>query len=228
MLRAVIFDFNGVILDDEPVHMMMFQRILNEEGIALSQEDYYAHYLGMDDKGCFRAVYEAHGKKLNQKKCDELIQRKSKEYDSYIAEHMDFFPGAAKIVKSAKEEYLTGIVSGALKHEIEFGLKKAQLSKHVDIIIAQEDVTEGKPSPEGYLKALESLNKSIQKKGKLVLAAECLVIEDSVEGIHSAKEAGMKVAAVAHTFAAEILTPEADWVFDQIGAVSLDEIKAHF
>lgn len=228
MLRAVLFDFNGVILNDEPVHMAMFQRVLNEEGIMLSQEDYYAHYLGMDDRGCFQAVYEAHHQKLTETKLKDLIQRKSKYYDDYIADHIEFFPGSIDLVKNAKKKYFTAIVSGALKHEIKFGLKKAHLDKVIDVIVAQEDVAKGKPNPEGYAEAIHQLNKKIPKKEKNLIPAECLAIEDSIEGIHSAKEAGLRVAAVAHSYPATDLTQDADWVFEKVGEISLSQIEKHF
>jgi len=228
MLRAVLFDFNGVILNDEPVHMAMFQQVFNEEGLMLSQEDYYAHYLGMDDKGCIKAFYKANGKKIPDKKLNLLIRKKSELYDRYIIDHVEFFPGSVKLVKEAKKKYFTAIVSGALKHEIEFGLKESGLEKSIDAIVAQEDVAQGKPNPEGYIRALDAINQTLQKDENPLMGAECLVIEDSLEGIHAAKEAGMRVAAVAHSYPAEILTPEADWVFEKVGDISLPEIEKHF
>ncbi len=228
MLRAVIFDFNGVILDDEPVHMMMFQKVLAEEGLVLSQEDYYAHYLGMDDVGCLETVYKNHNQKVTTNKIEELVQKKSKLYDAYIAKNMQLFPKSIDVVKKATAKYKTAIVSGALKHEIEFALKEAGAKKEFKVIVAQEDVDKGKPDPEGYLKALDMLNEQIKPDEKPLMAAECLVIEDSLEGIHSAKEAGMRVAAVAHTYETARLTPEADWVFEKIGQISFKEIEPHF
>lgn len=228
MLRAVIFDFNGVILNDEPIHMMMFQKVLSGEDIALSRDSYYAHYLGMDDAGCFKTVYSDVGRKITADKLDSLIEKKSELYDQYIKDHMEFFPKSVYLVQQASREFKTAIVSGALKHEIEFALKKAKIHKEIHVMVAQEDVENGKPDPEGYLKALELLNKQIGKKENPLLAAECLVIEDSLEGIHSAREAGMKVAGVAHTYEQERLTLEADWVFERIEDISLKELAKHF
>jgi HAD superfamily hydrolase (TIGR01509 family) len=228
MLRAVLFDFNGVIVNDEPIHMAMFQKVLKEEGIDLSHDDYYAHYLGMDDRGCFAAVCAAHGRKLSSAKLEEMVHRKAKDYEEYIQTHLEFFPGAVHLVAEAKKHYFTGIVSGALREEIQYGLKKAGLDKIPDVVVAQQDVKNGKPHPEGYKLALELLNKKLPKSEKPLLGEECLVIEDSREGIHSAKEAGMRVAAVAHSYSAEELTPEADWVFGKIAEVSLTQINKHF
>lgn len=228
MLRAVLFDFNGVIVNDEPIHMTMFQKVLQEEGIPLSQREYYERYLGMDDRGCFATVCAAHGKKLSAQKLAELVHRKARHYEHYIQDHLEFFPGAVELVKQAKQHYFTAVVSGALREEIRFGLQKARLDKFLDVVVAQQDVSNGKPHPEGYALALKKLNGKLPKSEKSLIGEECLVVEDSREGIHSAKESGMRVAAVAHSYSEEELTPEADWVFAKIGDISLSQIKKHF
>ncbi len=228
MLRAVIFDFNGVILNDESIHMMLFQKVLNDEGFALTQDDYYQKYLGMDDVDCFQAIYKNNGKKISAVRIKELVSQKSKLYDAYIANHLEFFPKSIDLVRKAASKYLVAVVSGALRHEIDYALKKAKAQKEIGVIVAQEDVKKGKPHPEGYLTALEKMNKTLKRSEKPLLGKECLVIEDSIDGIRSAKEAGMRVVAVAHTYPKERLTLEADWVFQEIREISLPQLAEQF
>ncbi len=93
MLRAVIFDFNGIIVDDEPIHFELFQRVLNEEGITLTEADYYARYLGCDDRGAFTTAYREHGRALSHSKLADLIERKAAYYQEDIKSKMRVFPG---------------------------------------------------------------------------------------------------------------------------------------
>ncbi|HEX9445691.1 MAG TPA: HAD family hydrolase, partial [Candidatus Binatia bacterium] len=98
VLRAVIFDFNGILVDDEPIHLELFRKVLEEEGLALGDADYYARYLGMDDRGCFRAVFKDNGRQLEDEALAELIGRKAVYYQQTIAERTVIFPGVKRLV----------------------------------------------------------------------------------------------------------------------------------
>jgi HAD superfamily hydrolase (TIGR01509 family) len=205
MIRAVIFDFNGVLVDDEPVHFALFREVLAEEGIALSLERYMEEYLGYDDRGCFEAALEAAGQPAGRARVDELIARKAWRYRSRAELGLKIFPGAADALKSTAVRWRVAICSGALRPEIEFALDRLKARGAVSAIVSAEDTSRCKPDPEGYLLTLRAL-RALSNAGLGELqAAECLVVEDSRAGIQSARAAGMSCVAVAHTYKPEEL-----------------------
>ncbi|NIO10323.1 MAG: HAD hydrolase-like protein, partial [Deltaproteobacteria bacterium] len=117
MLRAVIFDFNGILIDDEPVHFEMFQRVLNDEGLSLNEKDYYDYYLGYDDRGCFTAYYKNAGHILSETALEELVTRKARYYRESIESRMVVFPGVKRLVPELSAKIPLAIASGALRSE---------------------------------------------------------------------------------------------------------------
>ena len=223
MLRAVIFDFNGIIVDDEPIHFRLFQRVLGEEGIALTEQDYYARYLGFDDRGAFIAGFRENSRSLTAEKLHELIERKADYYKEAIRNHVTVFPGVKNLVSDLAQTLPLAVASGALRHEIETILKTAGLLNHFRAIVAAEDVTQGKPEPEIYLKALVALN-ARGENGSPIAAADCVVIEDSKEGIRGARRAGMKCLAVTNSHPAELLS-EATAIVKSLEDVQLNFLQ---
>ena len=207
MLRAVLFDFNGVLVDDEPIHLELFQRVLGEEGIQLTAEEYYGEYLGYDDRGCFGEVLRRAGEQPTPARLARLIARKAAYYQERI--HRDgypFFPGAAELVRGAAERGWTlGVVSGALRDEVDGALRQAGLRERFLLLVTAEDVEEGKPDPEGYLRALDLMNSQPPLPERLVHPHEVLAVEDSPAGLEAAAAAGLVTVAVAHTYPAEDL-----------------------
>ena len=218
MLRAVIFDFNGIIVDDEPIHFELFQRVLGEEGILLTEEVYYARYLGFDDRGAFEASFLDNQRPLNDAELKALIERKAVYYQEAIRNHVAIFPGVKALVSSLAGTLPLAVASGALRQEIETILQTASLLKYFKGIVSAEDVRYGKPEPEIFLKALAALN--AQHEGEPFQAADCVVIEDSREGIRGARRAGMKCLAVTNSHSAELLT-EANAVVSSLEEVTL-------
>jgi HAD superfamily hydrolase (TIGR01509 family) len=204
MLRAVIFDFNGVVVDDEHLHFRGFQKILAEEGIGLSEAEYQARYLGMDDRGCFRASFQASGRALGDAAVADLIERKAKYYRTLIDQELVIFPGVEKLVTLLAPSFALAIASGALRHEIQLILQKSGLSRFFSVIVSAEDVPEGKPNPQIFLRALDLINQP--HTDSPIRPSECLVIEDSKEGLLAAKRAGMKCLAVTNSYAHSELT----------------------
>lgn len=219
MLRALIFDFNGIIVDDEPIHFELFKRVLAEERIELTEADYYARYLGFDDRGAFTAAYREHGRSLDESLLARLIGRKAIYYQSAIQNKVRIFPGVERLVTALVPVFPLAVASGALRQEIETILSAAGLLKHFAVIISAEDVNHGKPEPEIFLKALARLNAQVED-GHPIDAADCLVIEDSKEGIRGARRAGMKCLAVSNSHAVELLQ-EADSVVSSLEEVDL-------
>ena len=223
MLRALIFDFNGIIVDDEPIHFELFKQVLAEEGIKLTEADYYARYLGFDDRGAFTAAYREHGRSLDEKLLARLIDRKAIYYQSEIRNKVRIFPGVEKLVTTLVPVLPLAVASGALRQEIETILSAAGLLKHFAVIISAEDVDHGKPEPEIFLKALARLNAQVED-GHPIDAADCLVIEDSKEGIRGARRAGMKCLAVSNSHPIELLQ-EANAVVRSLEEVDLSLLE---
>ncbi len=205
MIRAVLFDFNGVIVDDEPVHLKLFQKVLAESGIKLSKKDYYSKYLGMDDYDCFGNAARDAGKPADQAQVQEWIEKKSKYYDEEMEANTPFVPGVLDFIKSLTAKHYLGIVSGALRREIEMMLVRGGIREAFSAIVAAEDIENGKPDPEGYDKGMRLLNRDCVASADLLLPAECLVFEDSIWGIQSAAAAGMPAVALTTSFAPSAL-----------------------
>ncbi len=201
-IRAVIFDFNGVLVDDEHVHFELFRDILAEEGITLSERQYHERYLGYDDRGCFEAALIESGQPAGQSRVDELIARKARRYIAVAETSRLFFPGAAECLAALAERWPVAICSGALRAEIESALDRMGRRDRVTTIISAEDTNRCKPDPEGNLLALEALRATARPD---LQASDCLVIEDSLAGVESAKSAGMWAVGVSHTYTAEEL-----------------------
>lgn len=204
MLKAIIFDFDGVIANSEPAHFITFQRVLSEEGIFISEKDYFKKYLAMDDRGAFSTALTDFGKLSDPIYISELIFRKSSYFEHYLKEEMPVYPETLTFVRSIKGRFPLAINSGALRAEIDAVLSRVALKDAFPLIISAENISKCKPDPEGYLKALNCLNQ-IHPELK-ANAYECLVIEDSVGGIKSAISAGMKCVAITNTYPKEALS----------------------
>ncbi|MGE0639674.1 MAG: HAD family hydrolase [Thermoanaerobaculia bacterium] len=211
MLRALAFDFNGVLVNDEPVHLACFQRVLAEERIALGTEEYYERYLGFDDRGAFEAIYRDRGRPIAPELRARLIARKSLYYlEAVQRDGFPFFAGAVELVREAAAELPLVIVSGALRSEIAGALRQEGLAPLVRKVIAAEDVASGKPDPEGYRLAIAALNSEPPLPSRLIHPHEVLAIEDSPAGVASAAEAGLRTLAVGHSYPlAELAAAEA-------------------
>jgi len=227
MLKAIIFDFDGVIADAEPFHFKAFKMVLSEEGVNLSDKDYYDKYLALDDKTCLAMVLRDRGMNYDKAFIDALMLRKSRYYDRFIRENIIIFPGVVDFIKKAYGKYTLAIASGALKNEIEFILEYAGIRRHFEIIVSADEVENCKPHPEVFVKVLERINKNNSTKSTIVHAYECLVIEDSIAGIKAAHHAGMKCLAVTNSYSSEKLS-EADMIVKSLEEVKIEDIKKLF
>ena len=220
-LSAIIFDFDGIIADTEPLHFAGFRQTLAEIDISLTESDYYANYLGYDDRGCFIAALTAYQRPTDPAALSQLMRQKARAYLESVKNHLVIFPGVREFVREAAATYPLAIASGALRHEIEVILEQAGLQKEFIHITSAEDVTRGKPDPQPFLHALAALNR--QRPEQAITAGSCLVIEDSIPGIRGAKTAGMKVLAVANTHTIHDLH-EAHAVVQSLSQVRLSEL----
>mgnify|MGYP001612904171 CR=1 FL=1 len=145
LIRAILFDCNGVIVDDEPVHLKLFQKVLAEEGIPLTTEDYFAKYLALDDRTCFYDVLKLHRRKVSPAIIKGLVRRKSAYYNKAIQKEARIFPGVKAFVAHHKKQFPMAVISGALYHEIKWILNHAGIVDAFSVIVSSEHVTSGKP-----------------------------------------------------------------------------------
>jgi HAD superfamily hydrolase (TIGR01509 family) len=228
MIGAVIFDFNGVILDDERVHFELFQEVLAREGVKITEGDYHGRYLGLDDRGCFETALLDAGQPAGRERVDGLIARKASRYTEVAARGLRFFPGAADCLAALAGRWPLAINSGALRPEIEFALDLLGRRDRVAVIVSAEDTDRCKPDPQGYTLALEGLRRHGPRLAGLTPCA-CLVIEDSLAGIESAKAAGMWAVGVPNTYTPDQLRRAgADDVVDGLPGFTSDWISERF
>ncbi len=213
MTRALIFDFNGVLADDDPIHMEAFRRVAGEEGLSFSNDEYFDTYLPLNDRDCFKLLFRVHSRPLPPDALNELIQRKGVYYFKAIAGKTVLFGGAAAAIKAAAGRYSLAIASGARREEILHILKQAGLESCFAAIVSAEDVQLGKPHPEPFSRAHEKL----REKDPSLKTTECVAIEDSLGGIESAHRAGMRCLAIAHSYGSERLrNANPEWIIESI------------
>ncbi len=226
MIRAVIFDFNGVLVDDEHLHFELFRDVLGEKGIVLTERDYQERYLGFDDRGCFTAAVRDAGRVADSAFVAELIERKAVLYLKHADAGLRYFPGGAECVERLAKRWPVAICSGALRGEILHALGRMGLGEAFSAVIAAEDVDRCKPDPEGYLLALDALRSAC---GVDLEAGHCLVVEDSLPGIEAGKAAGMWVVGVPNSYAADALRQAgADAVVESLEGMSVETIEGLF
>jgi beta-phosphoglucomutase len=203
-LSGVIFDFDGVLADSEPLHLRAFQQVLATRRITLESTDYYERYLGFDDAGVFRALADDGGWKLTEAALAELIAVKGEHFEALVQQGAALFPGAADAVRRIADEVPIAIASGALRSEIEALLSTTDLRHRFECIVASGDTPRSKPAPDPYAKAVDLLRPSTTAAG---LDPEgCFVaIEDSNWGIESARAAGLRCIGIAQTYPADTL-----------------------
>ena len=220
LLQAVLFDFNGVLVDDEALHLEAFNAALAPRGVVVSQAAYDERYLGFDDRGAFDAMLRDHGAPPSETDIAALIAAKSVVYARLAERSLKVFDGAAGLVRAAAAAVPVAIVSGALRGEIDLALRLMGLEGVVATVVAAEDVHACKPDPAGYLLALRTLAGAPE-------AARCVAIEDSVAGVVSARAAGLSVVGVAHTYPEERLRAAgASAVAHRIAALGVDALEA--
>jgi beta-phosphoglucomutase len=215
VIQAIIFDFNGVIADDETPHVVCFQQALAEAGLTLSTEGYYGVYLGMDERTCTRMLLEQRDGTYDETEVLRIAERKAELFQAHTALHKPLlFPGVIDFVQAAKGRYRLAIASGGRRTQIDAALSGTHIACDFDVIVTAEDCPIGKPDPSIYLLTLERLNIS-SRSGHDITSAECLVLEDSLAGIRSARAAGMRVLGLANTYPVDKLH-EADCVLPSL------------
>lgn len=227
MTVATLFDFNGVLVDDESVHLEAFRAVVGPLGIVIDDATYAARYLGFDDAGAFRAMLEDAGAEASEVEVARLVAAKKPVYMQMIAGALVIFEGAADIVRRRAQLGPVGIVSGALRDEIEHALAVMGVRDAIAFIVSADDTTRCKPDPEGYTLALKALDEALPVGKRAITRSRVIVIEDSLAGIEAAKAAGLRCAAVAHSYSAEKLRAAGADIVVQHLAELIDELLDH-
>jgi HAD superfamily hydrolase (TIGR01509 family) len=218
VLRAIVFDFDGVIADSEPLHFRGYRDVLAEEGVTLTEADYYARYLGFDDVGAFEAIGKHERVPWSGGQIADLVARKAVVLERLERDVSVLFPGAADAIRRAAAAMPVAIASGARGEEIRRVLAREQLLDCFTAIVAAEDTPVSKPAPDPYLRVLARLAAACgQLRG-----SECVAIEDSHWGLESARAAGLRTVAVTNTYRADELI--ADATIASLAAMDLDSL----
>ncbi|WP_017654252.1 HAD family hydrolase [Fortiea contorta] len=228
-LKAVLLDFNGVIINDEFIHLQLIDEILIAENLQPQKENERQASLGRSDRICFQELLAARGRVAHEGYLTQLLNRKAQRYAEELEkiEKLPLYPGLEDLIFQIRAHHLkVGLVSGAIRPEIELVLNRAQLAAHFQVIVTGDDVLTSKPEPDGYLLAVEQLN---QKYPELHLqSAECLVIEDTPAGIAAAKRAQMQVVGVANTYPFHMLQRYCNWTVDYLHDLELERVLEVF
>lgn len=191
LVKAVLFDMNGVIVNDESLHKQAFQKSLEEINLSLTSKQYNDYFIGRTDRDGFVDFLTAAKKDFNQNLIKELMFKKGQAYQQLAQNNLTPYPGVIDFIKSLFEAGLSlGLVTSSTRVETEIVLSTLKINHFFSKTVTFDDIKIGKPNPEGYLKAANLLNTE---------ASNCLVIEDAPSGILAAKKAGMKILAVTNT-----------------------------
>ncbi len=205
MIKALLLDFNGVIIDDEPIHFEAYKEILALEDIDLSEEKYLG-CLGMNDRAFLEAIYEREGKDHPGERAEEILKEKSAAWQKAVSEVIPFFGGIPDFIHRMASEFSLGLVSMARRQEIDYVLDNSGLRDCFSAIVSADDVPTYKPDPACYKIGFKLVDEARLASGKLPLSrSECVVIEDSPPGILAAKAAGIRSLGIANTVSAEEL-----------------------
>lgn len=231
VLKAVLLDFNGVVINDELIHQRLIEDLLLEENLRPSSNDYNQVCLGRSDRACITELLGRRGRIVTDAYLNKLIERKSVKYQQLMTscEKLPLYPGLDDVIYQIRVAQLKlAIVSGACRNEIEWVLAQAKIQDHVALVVSGDDVpaSGSKPAPDAYLMALHRLN---QQFPDLHLSpTECLAIEDSFAGIEAAKRAHIPVLGVAHAYPYQMVHRRADWVLDHLYELNLDWLQPYY
>lgn len=222
-MDALIFDFDGVIVDSEPIHMAGFAQVVEPLGMTFTEDEYRKHYLGLDDYEGLAVMARNHGMTLSDVQVADLVARKTAYLQQHLAETIQPIAGAVELIRAAARAGLPlAVCSGALREEIDVGLRALGIAELFPVTVAAEEVRNGKPHAEPYDKARRALEASVSRP---IPPDRCLAVEDSPTGIASARAAGMGVLGLATNYPPDALA-EADRVVTTLAGLGLDDLHS--
>jgi beta-phosphoglucomutase len=218
--EAVLFDFDGILVDSEPMHYRAFIEVLDPLGMGFPWKEYVETYMGFDDRDAFRLAFRAKGIELDDANLAKLVAAKSRAFQDGIRNGMTSYPGAVALIESlhAAGQPLA-LCSGALRSDIDPILAQLGIARRFDVIVSADDVRRSKPDPESYALALAKLSERCATL--LTVPEKSVAVEDTPAGIRSAKGAGLRVLAVTNSYGAGELAG-ADWIAESLESVRFE------
>ena len=215
--EAVLFDFDGILVDSEPMHYRAFIEILDPLGMGFPWKKYVETYMGLDDRDAFREAFRAKGVALDEANLGKLVAAKSEAFLRGVRAGVTVYPGAVPLIETLHAAgFPLALCSGALRSDIDPILAQLGVARRFDVIVSADDVRRSKPDPESYALAFARLS---ERHPALLTGPEMSVaVEDTPAGIRSAKRAGLRALAVTNSYGAGELA-EADWVVGSLEGV---------
>ncbi len=229
VLKAVLFDFNGVIINDEPIHRELIDEILLAENLQPQGKEFWQISIGRSDRACLHDLLKLRGRFVSSETLDKLIAKKAIAYRQRLAQlvTLPLYPEVVQFIdKMYASGYKLAVVTGAIRSEVELVLKQGEIDRYFDTIVAGDDINQSKPDPAGYLLSIKRLNQLHPDLN--LLPSECLAIEDTFPGIQAVKSAGIQAVAITHTYPFHMLQRRANWTIDSFADLELDRIKQFF
>ncbi len=229
VLKAVLFDFNGVIIKDEAIHRELNDELLIAENLPPQGKEFWKVCVGRSDRAGLKELLKLRGRFVTDEYLDKLIAKKEIAYRQKLAqlENLPIYPEVVPFIEQMYNDgYKLAVVSGAMRSEVELVLKQARIGMFFDEIVAGDDISQSKPDPAGYLLAIAKLNKLYPDLN--LLPSECLAIEDTFAGLAAVKAAGIQAVAIAHTYPFHMLQRRANWTIDTFADLELDRVTDLF
>ena len=218
--EAVLFDFDGILVDSEPMHYRAFTEVLDPLGMGFPWKEYVETYMGFDDRDAFREAFRAKGIELDDANLAKLVAAKSGAFQRGLRDGVTAYPGAVSMIESLRAAGRPlALCSGALRSDIDPILAQLGVARCFDVIVSANDVRRSKPDPESYALAFAGLSERYATL--LTVPEKSVAVEDTPAGIRSAKGAGLRVLAVTNSYDAGELA-EADWIVDSLENVRFE------
>lgn len=230
-LKAAFFSFHGIIINDEGIRRTLSDQLLLAENLRPDADDYSQACLGRSDRACLQGLLKQRGRNVSDEALTKLLEQKNAAYQTWLdnLDQLPIYPGLEDLIFRCRAAQIKmAIVTGTERPQVTSVLARTGLGEHFSAVIAGDDISAdgSKPSPDGYLKAIERLN---QTDANLQLQPnECIAIEDSFAGIEAAKNAHISVIGVAHTYPNHMLQRRATWVVDYLREIKFDWIGEKF
>jgi beta-phosphoglucomutase len=229
MIKAILMDWNGVVINDEQVQCESYREVMKPYGIDLTDEMYYAR-MGMNDTAFVGSVFEEAGKNITADEMASVLGSKTAKWRESVGESVPLFDGVENFIKKCSQEFALGVVSMARREEIDLVLNLSGLAPYFDVILSAEDIDTHKPDPKCYREGFRRIDLTrIEKGGLPMIHADCLVIEDSPQGVQAGKAADLMVLGVANTVPADVLREAgADYIAKHLDDWMPDSIRRVF
>ncbi len=228
-LKAVLFDFNGVIINDESIHRELINELLLGENLRPQGKDSWQTTIGRSDRVCIRELWQAQGRFVTDSELDKLIAKKAIAYQQRLEqlETLPIYPEVVQFIDSMHASgYKLAVVTGATRSGVNLVLQRDGIDRYFETMVTGDEINSSKPDPQGYLLAVDRLNQLNPDLN--LLPSECLAIEDTFPGIQAAKSAKIQVVAIANTYPFHMLQRQANWTIDCFADLEFDRVNQLF